>query len=156
MPHAGRGIRYLVTKEALAIGPRSRLEAGDRRAGPRVDGRAHAHGGADVREGEAGRPGDVEATVRGVVIHVALAGMGLAPGILVRRDVLHLRVVGRARVGRGVEISRRDREPVRCGRMGVAGVIVSGGRKDAGEWIDPRARTELRLTRAGAGRVWVR
>ena len=88
MPDAGRWVRHLVGNERAAIDSRRGLDRVDGRSRPGIDGRSHAHRGANRRKGEARRAADIETAVGDVVIHVALPRVGLAPGVLMRGDVL--------------------------------------------------------------------
>src|SRR4051812_22270885 len=139
MPDAGRRISYFETKEALAIDAGRRFEAIDSGTGPSVDGRSHADGGAIIREAEgSAATSDVEAAIGSVVIHVALARMALAPGILVRRDVLRFGVVGGAGIGGREEVAGFDHDAMGGAVVGVAGVIIGGGRVKGGGGGKPR------------------
>ena len=72
---------------------------------------------------KARRAGDIETAVGRIVVHVALPGMGLAPGVLMRSDVLRFGVIGRARIQRRVQVVLFHQKPVRRACVSVAGVV---------------------------------
>jgi hypothetical protein len=78
-------------------------------------------------------------------MHVAFRGMRLAPGVFACGDVLRFSKIGRALIQRGVEVVDFHENPVRHAVVVVAAVIVRIRWKVTGEWIDPRARTDLAL-----------
>ena len=61
-----------------------------------------------------------ELTVGDIVIHIALPRVSLAPGVLMRGDVLRLGEIGRARIQRRIQVVHFDQKPVRCAGMRVA------------------------------------
>ena len=133
MPNAGGRVRHFVGDERTAIDSRRGLDRTDGRAGPGTGRRNHSHRGADRRKGETRRAGDIVATIGGIVIHVALTGMGLAPGVFLRAVVLHFSVISRARDSCVVFKSwhsTRTRCEVRI--VSMAGVVL-------GPWITGKA-----------------
>ena len=98
--HAGVWTCHLVTNEENTIVARIRLDrVAYRRARPGHDGRLLSHGGSYGLKTK----GLVDSryavlTVRGVVIHVALVRMTLAPDAFVRDDVFRFGKIGRPRV----------------------------------------------------------
>src|SRR5258707_12824033 len=70
---------------------------------PSLNGSLHAHGGAGRRKCVVvSAAADVKPTVGGVVVHVALPGMTLAPGVFMWSQILAFRKISRARVLRRV------------------------------------------------------
>src|SRR5215469_4489186 len=89
MPDAGSWIADLVTHKPDAVITWVRLDPAYRRAGPRHDSRLLLHGGANSAKTEIRRATSHALLLIGdVVIHVALARVTLAPGVLVRDHVL--------------------------------------------------------------------
>lgn len=82
------------------------------RRGPSHDSRLHSRCAANRCEREIGGPADSELTVGGVVIHVALARIRLAPVPFMRSHVLRFSKISRARIERCVQISDFDPDPV--------------------------------------------
>jgi hypothetical protein len=72
VPDAKRWIGHLVGNEPASIHTRLGLDRIDGRARPHVDGRRRAHRRPNRHKGKTRRARDIEATVRGIVIHVAL------------------------------------------------------------------------------------
>src|ERR1700681_4032024 len=81
MPNAGDWARHLVGNERTAIDSRLGLDRSDGCSSPGIDGRGHSHGGSNGRKGETRRAVDAVLTIGGIVVHVALTRMGLAPGV---------------------------------------------------------------------------
>jgi len=100
VPHSGNRSRDFVTNEENTIVARIGLDrVAYRRAGPDRDGRLFSHGGSYGLKTK----GLVDSryavlTVRGVVIHVALVRMTLAPDAFVGDDVFRFGKIGRPRV----------------------------------------------------------
>jgi len=70
---------------------------------PSLNRRLHAHGGAGKRKCVAvPAAADVKPTIGGVIIHVALSGMTLAPGVFMWSYILAFGKISRARVLRRV------------------------------------------------------
>ena len=90
---------------------------------------------------------DIVTEVGGIVRHVALPRVALAPRIFIGRDVLNLGVIGGARIERGVEVAPLHQNPVRCLGVNVAGVVVCSILEGAGKGINQSARTEAILVR---------
>src|SRR5205809_2741340 len=101
MPDASGWIRDLVNNESSAIDARFRFDGGAGRTRPSAGRRSHSNRRTNGGKTETSGAGDIVAPIRGVVVHVALAGMRLAPGIFVRAVVLNLSKIGRTRVHRG-------------------------------------------------------
>ena len=120
MPNSGRGIRYLVGNDRTAIMSRVRLDRIDRRSRPSCDGSSRSHRGPNRRKVETGRTADTELAVGRIVVHIALPRVSLAPGVLMRGDVLRLGEIGRARIQRRIQVVHFDQKPVRCAGMRVA------------------------------------
>jgi hypothetical protein len=107
VPNTDGRVGHSIGDERHAIESRRRLDLVDGRlrisgrCPPRIDGRLRSHRCSGRRKAETGRARNSEPAVGHVVIHVALRGwplVALAPGVLMRRDVLTFRVVGRAGV----------------------------------------------------------
>src|SRR5204863_6859151 len=84
VPHARGGIGDLAGKIGPAIGSRLGFDRIDRRSRPGCNRRAHSDGISRYRKSETRRAADVVPTIGGIVIHVALPWMALAPGIFIR------------------------------------------------------------------------
>ena len=123
MPNPSGGIRHFVDNERTTIDPRLRLDRSTGRSSPGIGGRSHSHRGANGRKGETRRPSDIVTTIGRIVIHVALPGVRLAPGVLMWRYVLRFGEVGRARIHRRVQIAPFHQNPVRCACVSVARVV---------------------------------
>jgi|SRR6266496_5366868 len=103
MPDSGSRIGNLVTHEPDAVVWRIGLNLVHCGARPCQNGSLHAHGGAGRRKCVVvPAAADVKPTVGGIIVHVALPGMRLAPGVLVWSDVLSFAKIGRARVLRRI------------------------------------------------------
>jgi hypothetical protein len=104
VPHAATQVGDFVTHEENAVASRrwpwSWLDRiAYRRICPSHDGRLLSYGVADRRKAESRRPtANTVLLVRGVVIHVALVRMTLAPGAFVRDDIFRFGKIGRSRV----------------------------------------------------------
>ena len=126
VPDSSRRISYLVTHEPNPVVTRVRLDLIHCRASPGLDGRLHSHGGADRRKSEIMLvPLDAKLTVGDVVIHVALSGMRLAPGVFVRGTYWRFGKVGCARILRWFKSLDLHQDPMRyavvsCGRCGCS------------------------------------
>src|SRR5262245_65127884 len=97
VPDASTGVRHLEAHIPDAINSRNGLNPVHRRACPRHDSRLLLHRDAYGSKGERlVDSGYVIAAVRRVVIHVALAGVILAPLVLMRGDVLGFSKIGRS------------------------------------------------------------
>src|SRR6266446_4776442 len=156
MPNSGRGVCHLVANESNAIGSRNGFDSIDGRSRPGINGRGHSYGGSDRREGETRRAADTESAVGGIVVHVALPGVGLAPGILMGRDVLSFGVIGRTWIQGGIEVASFHQNPVRCARVIVARVVGCVRWIGAGKRIYPGARPQAVLIRIQTRPIWIR
>src|SRR6185436_11892487 len=95
------------------------------RAAPSHDRRLLAEGGTCVSKSEwLVHSGYGVLTPRSVVIHVALAGMTLAPRVFVRDHVLRFSKIRCSRIQRRVQVVNVYQNPVRRYVMTVAAVIV--------------------------------
>jgi hypothetical protein len=139
MPNPSDRARHFVGNERTAIGSRNGLDRIDGRSSPGIDGRSHSHGGSNGRKGETRRAADAELTVGGVVVHVALPRVSLAPGVLMWRYVLRFGEVRRAHIHRRVQVISFHKDPVRCAGVSVAGVVVCSRGEGAGKGIHPGA-----------------
>src|SRR5437868_4461226 len=111
MPISGRGVAHFVADQSNTVVARIGFDLVDRRARPCLDSRLHLHGGSYCYKTEWGTCASyTELTIRSVVIHVALAGICLAPGIFMWCDVLSLGKVGRAEIKRRVQIIDLDKK----------------------------------------------
>jgi hypothetical protein len=155
MPNAGRWIRHLVSNEGAAIHSRLRFDRVDGRSRPGINGRDCSHSRRRGRKSETCRAAHSELAVRDVVIHVAFPGMTLAPGVLMRSDVLRFAKIRRAGIHGGVQVIHVDQSAMgrRCARVAMAGVISRRRGEDTGERIDPCARTQAALARIQARAV---
>ena len=139
MPNPSGWIRHLVGNEGTAIDSRLGLDRIDGRSSPGIDGSGRSHGGSNGRKGETRRAADIELTIGGVVVHVAFPRVSLAPGVLMRSDVLRFGVIRRARIHRRVQVISLHKDPVRCAGVIVAGVVVCSRGKGARKGIHPGA-----------------
>ena len=62
--------------------------------------------------------------VRGIVIHVALVRMTLAPAAFVRDDIFRFGKISRARILRGDQVTGLHQNPMRRYVMSVAAVVI--------------------------------
>ena len=123
MPNPSDRARHFVGNERTAIDSRNGLDRIDGRSSPGIDGRGHSHRGSNRRKAETRRAADVKLTVGGIVVHVALSGVSLAPGVLMRSDVLRFGEVRRAHIQRRVQVAAFHKNPVRCAVVNVAAVV---------------------------------
>src|ERR1044071_4576725 len=112
MPYTADGTDNLVGDKSAPIHAGLWFDGLNGGAGPGGNGRHRGHGGASDRERETRCAANVKSGVRRVITHVALAGVSLTPGVLVRGDVLDLGVIGRTRIHGWVQIVRLDRKAV--------------------------------------------
>src|ERR1044071_5381762 len=124
MPETSGRVCYLVGDKANAIVSRIGLELNSRGSGPGRDRRLHPGCGPDGPKGETGAAGNSELTEGDIVVHVALPGMRLAPGVFMRGNVLSFGEVGRAGILDCTQVAHCHREPVGSACMGVAGVAI--------------------------------
>jgi hypothetical protein len=113
MPNAGGWISYLVGNEPAAIDSGFGFDRINSRTGPGIDGGCRPNGGSNGREGETRRAGHIETTVGRIVVHVALPSVGLAPGVLMRSDVLRFRVIRCPWIQCRVQVISFHEKPVR-------------------------------------------
>jgi len=142
VPDASRRVGHFGADKRDAIVSRIRLHLIYRRPCPSHDGRLRSHGLIKRGKCEVRCAANKELTVRSVVIHVALPGMGLTPRILKRIQVLRFREIRCTCIECCVQISDINANPVRYAVMCVAVVIGRGGRKRAGKRIGPGTRTQ--------------
>ena len=147
MPNSSGWVGHSIANERNAIVSRIGLDLIDGCSSPGKDGRVLLHRGSDRRKGEMRRSADTELTIGDVVIHVALPGISLAPGVFMGSDVLTFGEIGRARILRCVQVAHCHRDPVRGACMRVAGVVGRAWRswEDARKGIHPRARAQPTL-----------
>lgn len=98
VPDSGTWVCNFVTHEPDAVVSRIRLDLIHRGAGPgpRRDGRPPPNGVTDRGKIEVRCAAHHELAIGDIVIHVAFAGMCLAPGVFMRGNVLGFGEVGRA------------------------------------------------------------
>src|SRR5688572_10452572 len=150
MPYARRRIGHLITYDSDTVIPGIRREGRPAGTVPGIDRRPLPDRRSGGREAErAGRTVNVVTPVRDVVVHVALAGIRLAPDVFVRGYVLSLGIIGGAHVLSRAQIGDLRQDPV-CRaemRMTAVAVVRRGGiapRINSGERVDPGTRTEIR------------
>src|SRR5262249_47649060 len=102
VPYAVIWPRHLRADKENPVASRDRLHLIYRRPWPSHDGRLHSPGHANRRKGEVRCTANKELTVRSIVIHIALPGMGLTPRVLLRRQVCRFREIGCALIKRRV------------------------------------------------------
>ena len=147
MPNARDRARHFEGNERTAIDSRLRLDRIDGRSRPNIDGRDHSDRGSRVRKGKACHAADKELFVGRIVAHVALRWMSLAPGVLMRSDVLRFGIIRRAGIQRRVQVASLHKNPVRCPAVSVVGVVSCSRGEGAGKGIHPGARTQVILSR---------
>ena len=140
MPEVVAYVRDFVGNECKPIVSRIGLDLNHRRARPGNDGRPHSHRASSSRKCESRRAAYVILTVGGVVVHVALPGMSLAPVVLMLGDVLRLGKIGRPGIERCVQVIDFHQNPVRCASVRVAGMVVRRRRR-----ISPREKAGKRI-----------
>jgi len=115
---------YFVTHEPDTIVSGVRLNLVHCRA-PYLDGRLLSHRGAYATKTKGlVDSGHSVLTVRSVVVHVALAGVRLAPGVFMRDHILRFGKIRRPKVQRRVQVINVNQNSVRSYVMNVAAVIV--------------------------------
>lgn len=113
VPDACRRIRHFVAHEPNAIIARIWFHLDYRCPCPSHDSRLHSHRRCLGTKGE--RRVDAAyavPTIGGIVVHVALAWMALAPGIFMRSHILRFGKIGGTRIKRCVQIAIRDKDSV--------------------------------------------
>ena len=155
VPDARVGPRHFIGNEGAAIDSRLRFDRIDGRSSPGIDGRVHSHGGCRGGKSEARAASNIKLTVGGIVVHVALPGMGLAPGVFVWAQVLHFGVISCAWVQGRVQVATLDQKPVRCPCVRVAGVVQGGRCEGARKGVYPGARTQAVLVRVLTRYVYI-
>ena len=116
MPNASDWASNFVANVGTAIGSRNGLDRIDDRSSPGSDGIGRSHRRSNGLKGETRRAADSETTVGYVVVHVALPRIRLAPGVLMRSDVLSFGIIRRTRIHRRVEVVHFHAKPVHCAR----------------------------------------
>jgi hypothetical protein len=140
VPHSERWVGDFVTHKPDAIVSWVRLDLIYCRARPSHDGRLHPERGADRRKCKiAWTAAHSKLTIGDIVVHVALPGMRLTPGIFTRRDILCVGEIGRAGVLRWVQVAHCHCHSMRCAGVSVAGMIVRARWERAGKRIYPGA-----------------
>ena len=146
MPHTGTGISHLITHEPNSIVAGVRLGLVHCGASPGHNSRLHAYRCANRLKCEIGwTSANIKLAVGGIVKHVALVRMSVAPGILVWTNVSGFAKIGRAGILCCVQVTVLHPDPVRHPIMMMAAVIVGVRWKRSGERIDPGARTDAVL-----------
>ena len=126
VPNLISRVSYLVSHKPDAIVAWIRLDLGHRRARtcPGHDGRLHSRSATEGRKCEIGCAADLILAVGGAVVHVALPGMRLAPGVFTRGDILRFGEIGRAYIERCIEVVHFHENPVRHAVVHVAGMVI--------------------------------
>jgi hypothetical protein len=125
VPDSTRGAAYFESHEPNTVVSRVGLTPADGCARPSQDGWLHSHRVTDWRKGEIrGATVDRKLAIGGIVEHVALRRMRLAPGEFMGADVCGFAKVGRAWILRWDQIARFHPNPVRYTVVRVAAVIV--------------------------------
>jgi len=125
MPDARRRICYFITHEPDTIISRVRLLPAYSRARPGHDRWLFPHSGAHGAKAERCRSAThVIPLVRSIVVHVALAGVTLTPGVFVRNDVFCFGEIQRAYVLGRDQVIRVHQNSVRRCIMAVTAMIV--------------------------------
>ena len=106
MPNAGRWVCHFIANEGNAVSARNWFELIDGRSRPGIDGGLRSHSGASRRKSEgAGSARNRELAIRNIIVHVALRGMRLTPGVLVRSDVLSFGKISCPGVQRRIQVA---------------------------------------------------
>src|SRR5204863_102739 len=98
VPNPTDRARHLITDEGTSIDSGVRFNHVDCCAGPSADGSGRSDRVSDSGKVETGRATDAKLPVRRIVIHVALSGVRLAPGVFMRGDILRFGKIGCARI----------------------------------------------------------
>ena len=112
---------------------------------PGHDSRLHPNRWGKRRKREACCTAHAELAVGHVVVHVAFAGMCLAPRVFVRANVCRFGKIGGTLVEVCVQVVDLHADPVRHAVMVMTVVIVRAGLERACERIDPGARADAGL-----------
>jgi hypothetical protein len=140
MPNTGSRISHFVTHKPNPVVAWVGFDLADCCASPGHDGWLHPDRRANACKIEIGwASANIKPTIGGIVEHVALPGMRLAPRVLVRSNILRFGEVGRAGILRRVQVGRCDCDPVRRASVVVTIVIVSARWERASKGIHPRA-----------------
>ena len=155
--NTGRRVGHFVTHKPDTIVARVGFNLTHRgsRPCPSHDSRFHPDRVRGRRKRKTRGAADVELAIRHIVIHVALPGVRLTPGVFVRGKVCSFGKISGALVERCVQVVDLHADAVRHAVMAVAGVVVSGGWEGTGESIDPGARTKSALTPIQTGNIGI-
>ena len=129
VPDVRRRVGHFIAYEPDPIVARIGLNVVHCRACPSIDCRLHPDGRGDCGKCEGGCPADRELTMGDIVVHVALPGMALTPGVFMWANVYRFAKIGRPLIKVLVEIVDFHANPVRHAIVVVAAVIVRGRRK---------------------------
>jgi hypothetical protein len=124
VPDASRRVGHFITYKPNAIVSRIWLDLVYGCACPRNDGWLHSHCVTGLCKCETGDATDGILAIGGIVIHVALSGMGLAPDILMGGDILRFSKIGRAGVKVCVQIVDLNQNPVGYAVVHVPVMVV--------------------------------
>jgi hypothetical protein len=140
MPHAATQVGDFVTHEPDTIMSRVGLDLIYCCTRPSHDRWLHTHRRAHLRKGEIwGAAAHAKLTVSGVVIHVALVRMTLAPGVFTRGNILRFGKICRPLIERLVQVVDLHTDSMRYTVVIVALMIVCSRWEIPREWIDPGA-----------------
>ncbi len=147
VPNTGTWVSHFVTHKPnpVVVWIWFKLVHCSARRHPGLDGGLHPYRVTDGCKVEISGAGDMELTVRGIVKHVALIRMRLAPGVLVRTKISGFAKISRTRILCGVQVADINPDPVRHAVVMVASVIVGARWKGSGKRIDPGARADAGL-----------
>ena len=145
VPDAGSWVGHFVSDEPDAIVARIGLYLAHHHARPSHEGRSPPDRGVKRRKREARCAADAKLAIRNVVVHVAFAGMIMAPHVLVGSHILGFGEVRRALIQALIQIIHFNPDPMRYAVVGMAAVTVCRGWISTGEGIDPCARTDAVL-----------
>ena len=147
VPHTGAGVSHFITHKPNAIVAWigfDLIHCSPTRH-PGLDGGLHSHRVANSRKIEIGGACDIKLPIRGIVKHVTLVGMRLAPGVLVWTKISGFAEIGCPRILSCVQVTAFNSDPVRHAVVLMAIVVVGGRWKGSGEGIDPGTRTDAVL-----------
>jgi hypothetical protein len=147
VPNTGTWISHFVTHKPnpVVVWTWFKLVHCGARRYPGLNGGLHPNRATDRGKVEISGAGDMELAVRGIVKHVALIRMRLAPGVLVWTKISGFAKIGRTRILCRVQVADINPDPVRHAVVMVASVIVGARWKGSGKRIDPGARADAGL-----------
>src|SRR5438552_2062839 len=126
VPNTGTWVSHFVTHKPnpVVVWTWFKLVHCGARRYPGLNGGLHPHRATDRCKVEISGAGNLELAIRGIVKHVALIRMRLAPGVLVWTKISGFAKIGRTRILCRVQVADINPDPVRHAVVMVASVIV--------------------------------